>query len=335
MSVFSSPTTVQLALDRHDFHPGDSVNVRVAVGGQPDERVQGGRVELAYVNRYLDRERDHDFDDDGPDQTRTVTRSETVVAAWQPMVAAPNGPVAFGEQSYTLTFPPDAPPTAHEPAGFGDVVRWEVRGILDRKMAFDPDAAQPVTVRSRPGQYAHWAQSPPLPKSAECPMGLNLSTRVLRPGEPVSGTLTISPRDSFKGRAIRAQLERRRTDRPDDLQRTETLAGVQVAGETELQAGQTLSFPFEVYLDQGVPPTFNAAKNHLHWFVEGVVDRKLRSDYVVEAEIVVYTGHGGAPGQAPPAGRQPGTPPGWYADPWRQARLRYWDGNAWTGQTNN
>ena len=26
-------------------------------------------------------------------------------------------------------------------------------------------------------------------------------------------------------------------------------------------------------------------------------------------------------------------PPGWYDDPWRQARVRYWDGTAWTGHT--
>jgi uncharacterized protein DUF2510 len=26
-------------------------------------------------------------------------------------------------------------------------------------------------------------------------------------------------------------------------------------------------------------------------------------------------------------------PPGWYGDPRRQTRLRYWDGTAWTGHT--
>jgi hypothetical protein len=34
-----------------------------------------------------------------------------------------------------------------------------------------------------------------------------------------------------------------------------------------------------------------------------------------------------------PAPAQAGPPPGWYDDPWRQTRLRYWDGTAWTGHT--
>jgi hypothetical protein len=34
-------------------------------------------------------------------------------------------------------------------------------------------------------------------------------------------------------------------------------------------------------------------------------------------------------GRTPGARR--GTPAGWYADPWKTARLRYWDGNKWTG----
>jgi hypothetical protein len=34
-----------------------------------------------------------------------------------------------------------------------------------------------------------------------------------------------------------------------------------------------------------------------------------------------------------PAPAQTATPPGWYDDPWRQSRVRYWDGTAWTGHT--
>ncbi|MDQ3935424.1 MAG: DUF2510 domain-containing protein, partial [Actinomycetota bacterium] len=42
----------------------------------------------------------------------------------------------------------------------------------------------------------------------------------------------------------------------------------------------------------------------------------------------------GPPGGAPSAEAQPGSfPPDWYPDPWLNARLRYWDGNAWTGHT--
>lgn len=350
MGVFGSEMTVQLGVDRRDFHPGDSVTASVVVGGQPDERVQAGRVELAYVNRYLDQERHHDSDGS---RTRTVTRQEDIVVAWAPLPAGAEGPVAFGTHTITLTFPPDVPPTAHEPEKFGDVVRWEVRAILDRRMAFDPDATFPVTVYSRPEQYAWQGQQPPVAKAMECPMGLDTSTRFLRPGEGMTGTLTITPREKVKARAIRVQLERRRTDTPDDITRAETLPGVELSGATDLEAGQTYQFPFEVWLFQGVPPTFTAARNHLHWYVEGIVDRKMRSDFVVEAEVVVFTGNpmqaGEQPVAAQPAAAQPAQPvgapaapapaqpaaqsPGWHPDPWLHARLRYWDGNEWTGHT--
>jgi len=41
----------------------------------------------------------------------------------------------------------------------------------------------------------------------------------------------------------------------------------------------------------------------------------------------------GAKQTADPA-QSSGPPPGWYPDPQGQARLRYWDGNAWTDQTS-
>ncbi len=40
----------------------------------------------------------------------------------------------------------------------------------------------------------------------------------------------------------------------------------------------------------------------------------------------------GSPAAAPPVAAQT-TAPGWYADPWGQARVRFWDGSSWTGHT--
>jgi membrane protease YdiL (CAAX protease family) len=39
------------------------------------------------------------------------------------------------------------------------------------------------------------------------------------------------------------------------------------------------------------------------------------------------------PGSGPAAPAAPLPPPGWYADPWRVAHWRWWDGRAWTGYT--
>jgi hypothetical protein len=384
-------------------------------------------VELACKNRY--REQERDYDSDGHSNTRTVTREHTVVAVWQPLPAAPDGPVAFGEHTVTLQFPPDAPPTVYEPSGFGEVVTWEVRAILDRRMAMDPDASVPIHVASFPDQYSHWAASPPVAKSHEIPMAFDqLSSRTLRPGEQLTGVLTINPRESAKGRSVRVQFERRRTDTPDNMEHVETSTEVELARDVKLEAGQQLQYPFQIPLPEGMPPTFAASRSYMHWYLEGIVDRKLRSDFVVEAEVVVYTGAPGAgpqmgaaqpgmgqpgqpgmgqpgqPGMAQPGhpGGQPGAPqpmapgfgepvemgqpgghaqpgqggpvqlpggvqvdpagfqqpagpqpiasppaapggapsaealpgsfpPDWYPDPWLQSRLRYWDGNAWTG----
>jgi sporulation-control protein spo0M len=360
MGILGSDMTVNAAVDRTSVQPGESVTVKVVVGGQPDAKVQAGRVELACINRY--QEKEYQRDSDGDRTERTVTREDTTVPVWQPIPGGPDGPVAFGEHTVTLQFPPDATPTAHEPEAFGSMVRWEVRAILDRHMSLDPDASIEVQVHSLPGQYAHWAASPPVVKSPKVPMGLEqLSTRALRPGDQLTGVLHVNPTESAKGRTVRVQLERRRTDTPDNMEDVNTAMEVELARDVKIEAGQALQYPFQIPLPEGVPPTFQANKSHMHWYLEGIIDRKLRSDFVVEAEVVVFTGPGdpvaaqpaGVPAaapaapvggsqppvpppapanQAPSAQAQPGSfPPDWYPDPWLESRLRYWDGNAWTG----
>src|SRR3712207_6130614 len=118
MGVFGSDMTVQAAVDRTGLHPGDVVTVKVHVSGQPDQRVQGARVELACKNRYHKREREYNHD--GPDHDRTVTREETFVAVWQPLpAAARRGPGALGAHTGTPPGPPGAPPAAPRARGFG------------------------------------------------------------------------------------------------------------------------------------------------------------------------------------------------------------------------
>lgn len=60
------------------------------------------------------------------------------------------------------------------------------------------------------------------------------------------------------------------------------------------------------------------------------------STYVVKREAAgrPLTLGSASGGQSAAAGAAAGEPPGWYPDPQGEARLRYWDGRAWTGQTS-
>jgi sporulation-control protein spo0M len=346
MSILGSDMTVQAAVDRTAAQPGDSITVKVNVGGAPDEKVQAGRVELACINRY--QEKEYRRDSDGDRTEHTVTREEVFVPVWQPIPGGTDGPVALGEHTVTLQVPPDATPTAYETEGFGSMVRWEVRAILDRHLSLDPDASIEVGVHSLPHQYAHWAASPPVVKTHKVPMALEqLSSRTLRPGDQLTGVLKVDTTESAKVRSIRVQLERRRTDTPDNIEDVNTGVEVELARDVKLEPGQPLEYPFQIPVPEGVPPTFGAPKSNMHWYLEGIV---------VEAEVVVYTGDPGAAGaqplampaagapaaQSPPPPPPPSSAPGveaqpgsfpadWYPDPWLKSRLRYWDGNAWTG----
>jgi hypothetical protein len=283
---------VQLALDRAAVPSGDVITAKVSVGGEQDDSVRGGRVELISVNRF--REKQIAPGPNGTVSETTVTSEETVVVAGHPLPAASDGPVALGEHTFTLQVPPDAPPTANEP-DFGSMVRWEVRAMLDRRLAVDPDATIEVEVQSLPDQYGDWAASPPVADTDNVPMGFDqLSKRSLRPGEQITGVLTINPGESAKARSVRVQFERRRTDTPNDMVDSERESETELARHVELEAGKPLQYPFQIPLPEGVPPTFSAPKSNMRWYLQGIVDRKLHADFTVEAEVVVYTGAAGA-----------------------------------------
>lgn len=124
------------------------------------------------------------------------------------------------------------------------------------------------------------------------------------------------------------------------------------------------SFPFRLQLPPSVPPPYRSEWGELHWEVDAKADvpsgidahakqRILVLPPGVSEESLVHPGSiespgivpgtlaaagaaitGSAPESGPSASSAPGSfPAGWHADPWLEKRLRWWDGNGWTGHT--
>jgi hypothetical protein len=276
MGLLGNRTEVTVEPERAEVVAGEPLRVRVSVG-EPDGRVQGGRVELLYRNTY--REEDVDRDSDGDARRVVRTRTADVVVAAEPLFAG--GVPAEGAVDVELAVPPDAPGSA------SGSVAWAVRAVVDRRRSRDANDERPLTVLVGPGALEPWAEravsAPP-----QVPMRIDAGPRVLRPGDTVEGTLTVRPTAPVSARSLRVQLTRRRRDSPD-LTDEETPAVQPLLGEVELVPGEERTFPFALAVPPDAAPSFAAAHNTQHWYVEGVVDRPMRGDHVARLEVVVHT----------------------------------------------
>jgi uncharacterized protein DUF2510 len=68
------------------------------------------------------------------------------------------------------------------------------------------------------------------------------------------------------------------------------------------------------------------------WVSDDTARQHLRETFGVVADSFVGMGAGMAPPTAAPV-QAPAVPAGWQPDPRGEARLRYWDGQAWTNNT--
>jgi sporulation-control protein spo0M len=266
MPLFGSKTEVGVDLDRAEVVAGEEVRASIDVG-ELDKKVQGGRVELGYRNTY----REDDTDSDG-DRTTTTRKTDVVVVA--ETLALGNGRLAVA-----LPVPRDAPGTA------SGSVEWFVRAVVDRKRARDATARADVVVRAPAEALATWSETRPS-VSDKCAMELTASSRVVQPGDTITGTLTLTPHEAISARAIRVQLRRLRAD-PDN-NTDESTVPVELCGERRLEAGENVTFDYTVDVPADAPPSFRAAHNEQHWYVEGVIDVKRASDPVTRLEIVVH-----------------------------------------------
>lgn len=269
MGLFGGRTELALELDGHDVVAGAAVVARVRVG-EPDKKARGARVELRYRNTF----EALDFDDDD-DRPTPGTRREDVVVLSRPIGDGQTVPP--GEHVVELTVPAGAPGTAP------GTVDWSVRAVVDRKLGGDVEATAPLTVRVPAAQLQGWAQEPP---QAGSDVTVELGSRQARPGQELTGTVTIAAGATV--RSVRARLRRVRSDQDGQVDQAVPVEVV-LASAPELAAGGPASVPLTLRVPDDAPPSFQAQHNQQHWYLEVVVDRPRAVDDVARLQVVVHT----------------------------------------------
>ena len=272
MVPFGRKTPVQLTVEPSTVAAGEEIICRVDVG-KIDAKVQGGRVELGYLNSYCRVSRDSAGED-----------SEGWTTEWVPVQTVPlfAGTPEPGQRVFSLCLPQEAPPSVDA------AVAWEVRAIVDRRRGFDAWDEAPLVVQAAPGMLAHRTQTP-TEHATEIPMTVELTTRELRPGGILAGTVTANPTVAQHTRGLRVQLVSERHEQ-DSIVERDVEAVVTLTGDAELRPGVSISSPFQIAAPADPAPCWDAKYNSQHWYLEVVADLPMVRDEVTRIELLVDHG---------------------------------------------
>ena len=268
MVPFGRKTPVQLTVEPSTVAAGEEIICRVDVG-KIDAKVQGGQVELGYLNTYSQR----------PDSDGDSSITEAVMIQTVPLFA---GPPERGQRVFRLRLPKDAPPSVE------DTVEWQVWATVDRRRGLDTWEDVPLVVQAAPGVLAHRMQTP-TESSTEIPMTVELATRELRPGGILAGTVTANPTVEGVTRGLRVQLVSERHEQDGIVERG-VEAVVTLTGEADLRPGVSIFSPFQIAGPADPAPCWDAKYNSQHWYLEVVADRPFMRDEVTRIELLVTQG---------------------------------------------
>jgi hypothetical protein len=297
-----------LALSRNEVTAGDSV---VAVIAVPPEQAgsASGEISLGYEVTHRPPTRSS--------QKKSITsgrRRTAVVEVAAGRIEANRLESAEGgwrQCAFELPVPAEGPPSAVDGK---DRIAWRVRAEVGEEVV-----EATLAVLSTRDTYAAWADgtqhrnSPlwlfsrpeialrpgPAPRldEGEGPwrMALLLPQLDACPGEVLEGVLTLEADSRVKGRGVRVDLESWRIETVGDLSKglfvwhPRKAASAPLEGRIDLAAGDRRELPFQIQIPAEAPPSFATPHNHLHWFLVGVVDRRLRSDPTVSMELNLHS----------------------------------------------
>jgi SpoOM protein len=283
--------TVQLLLDRQDVAAGETVQAMVRIsGGRKDTEITEGRLRLVYENEYEWRRRESTSFSSSESTTRTHRDTDRKTISEQRFLE-PGAIRADTPEDHTLSV---EIPASSVPSGEGKItrVRWKVQATLARDRARDISDEVALEVLSTADQ--DWLEpAEDVDSHGECVLGFQLEKRAFGAGEPIEGTLVLTPSEECKVSEVRVELERHEHV-PRNLGNEAHAREAQaiVAGALELSPGVPQEYSFRLEVPPDPVPTLETEQSRVWWLLKGVGARTMRRDYRVEQEVLVYSAPG-------------------------------------------
>ena len=274
---------VGVAPGRDTYLAGEAVDASVRYEIKRDVDLRGARAELLYLNRYSY------LTPDPRGGSLLVDETDSVVVGTQAIPqAGAKGRGKTLEHLVSLAMPEVVPPT-----GRGEItdVTWAVRVVLEISGGPNLRAEAPITVLSTRDTFSSRVEGEP-EGPAECGMRFRLPARSFRAGALIEGGLVVSPRQGFEAQEVRIELLRRETVLRDDGNGDETVEAKEtVAKGVSFGPKTSQKYDLRVAVPQRLAcPSSETEHTYVGWFLRGVIERRLHSDYTLEQELNIYSG---------------------------------------------
>lgn len=301
LDVFRSKADVKVWVDKTSLQPGDELQVRVELIPKTDFYVRSGKVELLYVESYVDRVSDRHGTSYYKMTDIVTVAEETFMENTNvtPVGDAYGSGAGYGSQmdygsegdySYgvKLCVPQGVLPTMNaamvkrkKPG-----IAWKLRVSLDVPKAVDVRESMPLVVFKPPSL----GDLPPSPVVVESKKNHSVLTLSLvgdsaRFGDPLKGSLHVLMLKDVP--VYEAKVELVKVEQFGDVKHVEDMSAVIVEHDVELTAGQTQQWDFQLDVPSASLPSLRTRYSYVKWFVRASLDVRWRFDPVVKQDVTV------------------------------------------------
>jgi hypothetical protein len=163
-------------------------------------------------------------------------------------------------------------------------IRWTLKAVLDVPNRADLSQERSFHVFCPPGYQA--GDAPHAEKSFG-ELTLLLKTPPSAPaGGVLKGELSLQIKEKLNVRSIRVELVK--AEDAGTRNSSEAVATARISDEVTLSQLESPTYQFSLDIPPDVPPTAAGQHSSLRWKVRAVLDRKMKTDFNVEQEVIIY-----------------------------------------------